>query len=58
MPQHVRRIIEQQAEDVGFAALKRAATAMSEAYRDVGQDGILRRVGNPPGAPGTNRRAA
>jgi ribosomal protein RSM22 (predicted rRNA methylase) len=32
----VRRIIEERAEAVGFAALKRAATAMSEAYREGG----------------------
>src|SRR6267154_5491868 len=34
LPQHVRRIIEERAEAVGFATLKRAATAMSEAYRE------------------------
>ena len=34
MPPHVMRAIEERAEAVGFAALKRAATAMSEAYRD------------------------
>jgi ribosomal protein RSM22 (predicted rRNA methylase) len=34
LPQHVRRVIEERAEAVGFAALKRAATAMSEAYRE------------------------
>jgi ribosomal protein RSM22 (predicted rRNA methylase) len=34
LPQYVRRIIEERAEAVGFTALKRAAIAMSEAYRD------------------------
>jgi ribosomal protein RSM22 (predicted rRNA methylase) len=34
LPQYVRRIIEERAEEVGFAALKSAATAMSEAYRE------------------------
>ena len=36
MPQYVKRIVEERAEAVGFAALKRAATAMSEAYRERG----------------------
>lgn len=34
LPQHVRRAIDERAEAVGFATLKRAATAMSEAYRE------------------------
>jgi ribosomal protein RSM22 (predicted rRNA methylase) len=34
LPPHVRRIIEERAEDVGFTALKRAARAMSDAYRE------------------------
>jgi len=34
LPPDVRRLIEERAESVGFAALKRAATAMSESYRE------------------------
>jgi ribosomal protein RSM22 (predicted rRNA methylase) len=34
LPQYVRRVIEERAEQVGFAALKRAATVLSEAYRE------------------------
>jgi ribosomal protein RSM22 (predicted rRNA methylase) len=34
LPQHVRRAIEERAETIGFAALKRAAAAMSDAYRE------------------------
>jgi ribosomal protein RSM22 (predicted rRNA methylase) len=34
LPQHVRRAIEECAGTIGFAALKRAARAMSDAYRD------------------------
>jgi ribosomal protein RSM22 (predicted rRNA methylase) len=34
LPDHVRRMIEERAEAVGFPALKRAASAMSEAYRE------------------------
>ncbi|HXB66705.1 MAG TPA: small ribosomal subunit Rsm22 family protein [Candidatus Acidoferrales bacterium] len=34
LPQHVRRAIEERAETIGFAALKRAARAMSDAYRE------------------------
>ena len=34
LPLDVRRIIEERAEAAGFSALKRAATAMSEAYRE------------------------
>jgi ribosomal protein RSM22 (predicted rRNA methylase) len=34
LPANVRRIIDEQAEAVGFSALQRAATAMSEAYRE------------------------
>lgn len=33
MPRHVREAIDQRASEVGFAALERAATAMSDAYR-------------------------
>jgi ribosomal protein RSM22 (predicted rRNA methylase) len=33
LPEHVRRAIEERAERVGFAALKSAATQMSQAYR-------------------------
>jgi ribosomal protein RSM22 (predicted rRNA methylase) len=33
LPDHVRRIIEERAEAVGFAPLKRAAAEMSQAYR-------------------------
>jgi ribosomal protein RSM22 (predicted rRNA methylase) len=33
LPDHVRRIIEDRADAVGFAALKRAAAEMSQAYR-------------------------
>ena len=33
LPQNVRRIIEERADAVGFAALKRAAAEMSKAYR-------------------------
>src|SRR5207245_279680 len=33
LPAHVRRMIEERADKVGFAALKRAATAISAAYR-------------------------
>ncbi len=34
MPDPVKRIIEERAEEAGFAALKRSAAAMSEAYRE------------------------
>ena len=34
MPDAVRRIIEERAEAAGFAALKRAAAALSDAYRE------------------------
>ena len=34
MPERVRRTVEERAEEVGFPALKRAAAAMSEAYRE------------------------
>jgi ribosomal protein RSM22 (predicted rRNA methylase) len=34
LPVNVRRLIEERAEATGFAVLRRAATAMSEAYRD------------------------
>jgi len=34
LPQHVRRAAEERAAAVGFAALKRAAAAMSDAYRE------------------------
>jgi ribosomal protein RSM22 (predicted rRNA methylase) len=34
LPQHVRRAVEERAETVGFATLKRAAAAMSDAYRE------------------------
>jgi len=34
LPAHVRRIIDERAEESGFAALERAATAMSDAYRE------------------------
>ena len=34
LPDRVRRMIEERAEAVGFAALKHAAAAMSEAYRE------------------------
>ena len=34
MPERVRRAVEERAEEVGFPALKRAAAAMSEAYRE------------------------
>ena len=34
LPERVRRIIEERAEEVGFAALARAADAMSAAYRE------------------------
>ena len=33
LPRHVREAIDQRASEVGFAALERAATAMSDAYR-------------------------
>jgi len=33
LPEHVRRLIEERAETVGFAALRRTAVGMSEAYR-------------------------
>ena len=33
LPRHVREAIEQRAGEVGFAALERAASAMSDAYR-------------------------
>lgn len=33
LPDHVRRIIDERADAVGFAALKRAAAEMSQAYR-------------------------
>ncbi|SPE36747.1 conserved hypothetical protein [Candidatus Sulfopaludibacter sp. SbA6] len=33
LPEHVRRIIDERADAVGFAALKRAADEMSQAYR-------------------------
>jgi len=33
LPPHIRRLIEDRAEAVGFAALRRAAGAMSDAYR-------------------------
>jgi len=34
LPQHVRRAIDERAETIGFAALKRACAAMSDAYRE------------------------
>lgn len=34
LPPQIRRAIEERAEDVGFAALKSAAAALSEAYRE------------------------
>src|SRR4029077_10297031 len=34
LPPHVRRSIEERANATGFATLKRAALAMSDAYRD------------------------
>jgi ribosomal protein RSM22 (predicted rRNA methylase) len=34
LPDHVRRMIEERAEAVGFPALRRAASAMSQAYRE------------------------
>src|SRR5262249_30640663 len=34
LPLEIRRAIEERAEELGFAALKRAAAAMSDAYRD------------------------
>ncbi|HUA59289.1 MAG TPA: small ribosomal subunit Rsm22 family protein [Verrucomicrobiae bacterium] len=34
LPPHIRAIVDERAEAIGFAALKRAATAMSDAYRD------------------------
>ncbi len=48
LPQYVRRIIEERAEAVGFAPLKRAAAAMSDAYRE----------GRPVRMPDTERVAA
>src|SRR6266567_4300805 len=33
LPEHVRRIIGERAQAVGFTALKRAASEMSQAYR-------------------------
>src|SRR5579871_5098447 len=33
LPARVRRVIEERAESVGFAALKRAVAEMSESYR-------------------------
>ena len=37
LPPEVRRAIEERAETVGFAALKRAASALSDAYRATGR---------------------
>src|SRR4051794_38526855 len=34
LPPHVRRSIEARADAIGFTALKRAATALSDAYRE------------------------
>jgi len=48
LPPHVRRSIDERADATGFAALKRAALAMSEAYRD----------GLPPRLSGEERIAA
>ena len=48
MPRHVREAIEQRAGEVGFAALERAATAMSDAYR----------AGTPPPRIATAERTA
>jgi ribosomal protein RSM22 (predicted rRNA methylase) len=36
LPPHIRRLIEDRADAVGFAAVKRAAGAMSDAYREGG----------------------
>lgn len=43
LPPSVRRVIEERADAVGFPALKLAAAALSEAYRD-GRPGALSRV--------------
>jgi len=51
LPDRVRRRIEERAEEVGFPALKRAATAMSEAYREG-------RAGAVAGIPAAQRLAA
>ncbi len=49
LPRHVREAIEQSALEVSFAALERAAVAMSDAYR-AGT--------NPPRTPAAERKAA
>ncbi len=46
LPPGVRRIVEERADAIGFAAVKRAATAMSEAYRE----GDTARIGRLPAA--------
>jgi ribosomal protein RSM22 (predicted rRNA methylase) len=42
LPPHIRRLIEERADTVGFAALKRAAGAMSSAYREAGPSAAAR----------------
>ena len=51
LPPHVRSLIDRRAEAVGFAALKRAAGAMSDAYRE-GAPAAARRL------PAAERAAA
>jgi ribosomal protein RSM22 (predicted rRNA methylase) len=48
LPPEIRRLIEERAEEVGFAALKQAAGALSDAYRE----------GRPSKLPGRERVAA
>jgi ribosomal protein RSM22 (predicted rRNA methylase) len=51
LPPHVRSLIDRRAEAVGFAAMKRAAGAMSDAYRE-GAPALVRRL------PAAERAAA